>query len=243
MNRVPHGRIEPAFDADDLDRRVCAARGDGIAGDQPAAADRDDENVEVGRVFQHFERDGALTGDDVRIVVRMHPDQIALGRDRLGARLRFGERLAVEHDVGAMRLGGFDFHERRRHRHDNGGGDIQAPGVIGHRLGMVAGRHGDDAAAALFGRQGGELDAGAALLERIGDLQILVFDEDLGTGKRRQRRRGQERRAQHMAVDGAPGGLDVGQRHHGESPAVGPRLRLLHRQPVFTICTVVLARG
>ena len=114
MDRVPHRRIERAFDADDFDRRHFGAGGDGVAGDETAAADRDDERLEIGRVLEHFQRNGALTGDDVRIVVRMHPDQIALGGDRLGPRLRLRKGLAVEHDICAERLGGFDFHERRR---------------------------------------------------------------------------------------------------------------------------------
>ena len=155
------------------------ARGDGVAGDKTAAADRDDERLEIGRVLQHFQRNGALAGDDVRIVVRMHPDQIALGGDRLGPCLRFHKRLAVQHDHRAQRLGGFDFHERRRLRHDDGRRYGKAAGVIGDRLGVVAGGHCDDAAAALFGAERGKLDAGAALLERVGDLQILVLDEDL----------------------------------------------------------------
>ena len=135
-------------------------------------------------------------------------------RDRLGARLRFRHRLAVENDGGAERLGRLDFHERRRHRHDDGRRDGETAGVIGDRLGVIAGRHRDDAAAALVGGERGKLDAGAALLERVRDLQILVFDEDLGAGQRRQRRRRQQRRAQHVAADRAAGRLDIGERHH-----------------------------
>ena len=58
-----------------------------------------------GIVFQHLERDRALAGDDVRVVVGMDPD-----RDRarcaiaLGARLRLRDGFAVEHDLGAMSL-------------------------------------------------------------------------------------------------------------------------------------------
>ena len=100
------------------------------------------------------------------------------------------------------------------YRHDDGRRYGQTAGVIGDRLGVVAGGHRDDAAAALFGAECGELDAGAALLERVGDLQVLVFDENLGAGERRQRRRRQQRRAQHMAGDGAPGGFDIGKRYH-----------------------------
>ncbi len=84
-------------------------------------------------------------------------------------------------------------------------------GMIGDRLRVVAGRHRDDAAAALVVAKRRELDAGAALLERIGDLQILVFDIDVGARERGQRRRRQQRRAQHVTGDGAPGGLDIGE--------------------------------
>ena len=80
VQRVPHRRIERALDADDLDRGFDRPRGDRIAGDQSAAADRDHQHVEVGRLLQHFERDGALPGDHVRIVIGMHPDQRALAR-------------------------------------------------------------------------------------------------------------------------------------------------------------------
>ena len=56
-------------------------------------------HVEVGDVLQHFQRDGALPGDDVRVVVRVHDDEAALGLDLLAARLRLGHGLAVEHHL------------------------------------------------------------------------------------------------------------------------------------------------
>ena len=94
------------------------------------------------------------------------------------ALLGLRHRLAVEHHLGAMRARRRHLHERRRHRHDDGGRNAEPGGMIGHRLGMVAGRHGDDAAFALGLAERRELDERAALLERIGDLQVLVFDVD-----------------------------------------------------------------
>ena len=42
-----------------------------------------------GTVLQHFERDGALPGDDARVVVRMHLDvSLRSAADCLDARLR-----------------------------------------------------------------------------------------------------------------------------------------------------------
>jgi len=143
----------------------------------------------------------------------MHPDEIAFGRDRLGARLRLRERFPVKDDGGAKRLGRLHLHERGRHRHDDGRRNGKPPGMIGHRLGVVAGGHGDHAAAAFALAERGELHARAALLEGVGDLQILVFDENLGAGQGGERRRRECGRAQHMPGDHAPRRLDIGERH------------------------------
>src|SRR3954468_18956634 len=53
--------------------------------------------------------------------------------------------------------------------------------MIGDALGMIAGRHGDDAAAALIRRQRGEAVQRATFLERGGELQVLEFEPDLAT--------------------------------------------------------------
>ena len=82
---VPQRRIKRALDADDLDFRPCRLGGDRHARDQPAAADGNDQQVEIGRVGEHFERDGALAGDHLRIVERMHEDEALVRRDFLGA--------------------------------------------------------------------------------------------------------------------------------------------------------------
>ena len=209
VQRVPHRRIKRGFGADDLDLGLHRACGDGIAGNQTAAADRDHQHVEIGSFLQHLERDGALPGDDARIVVGMHQRESAFGQDLLAARLRFRHAFAVEHHLGAVRLGRRHLHERRRHRHDDGRRNLEPRGVIGHRLGVIAGRHGDDAALALGLAERGELHQRAAVLERIGDLQIFVFDVDVGAGERRQPRRRQHGRAQHGALDHATGCFDI----------------------------------
>ena len=118
--------------------------------------------------------------------------------DLLGAHLRVRHGLAVQHHGGAVRFGRGDLHERRRHRHHDGRRNVQPPGVIGDRLRVIAGRHRDDAARAFGFAQRGELHERAALLERVGDLQVLVFDPHLRAGELRQLRRGQHRRAQHL---------------------------------------------
>ena len=71
---ILHRRIELGLDADHLDVGLERLGGDRNAGNQPAAADRDDQRVEVRRVLEHFERDGPGAGDDLRIVERMDED-------------------------------------------------------------------------------------------------------------------------------------------------------------------------
>ena len=91
----------------------------------------------------------AITAD---VVIGMDPGEAALARQRLArCACASAMRLAFEHDLGAVRLRRLDLHERRRHRHDDGGGDAEPRRVVGDRLGVVAGRHGDDAARALLG--------------------------------------------------------------------------------------------
>ena len=168
--------------------------------------------VEIRLVLQHFERDRALPGDDARIVVRM---------DRMKSRSRasVSARTCASATVSPCRttsapyaLVAAIFTERRGHRHHDGRGDAEPRRVVGDGLRVIAGRHRDHAARAIVAVERGELVERAALLERIGDLQILVFDEHLGAGQLREPRRRQHRRAQNAAVDDRLGVLDVGQR-------------------------------
>ncbi len=151
FQRVEHRGIERALDADDLDGGPDAACRNRVAGDQPAAADRHHQHVEVRRILQHLERDGPLPGDDMRIVIRVHPDERTLGGERLGTHLRVGDGFAMQHNSRAIGFGRGDLHERRRDRHHDRRRNAKPARVIGDRLRVIAGRHRDDAARA-FGR-------------------------------------------------------------------------------------------
>jgi hypothetical protein len=95
--------------------------------------------------------------------------------------------------------------EGRAERHHDGGRNAEASGVIGDALGMIARRHGDDAARAFFRRQRQQLGEGAAFLERGGELKILEFEPDLATGDVRQGARDAQGRMLNDAFDGARG--------------------------------------
>ena len=207
--RVPERRIERRFCTDDLDGGSLCARRHRVAGDQPAAPDRNHEQVEVGNLFQHFERNRPLPGDHPFVVIGVDEGEAALPCDRLGPHLRLRNRFAVEHHLGAVGLCRLDLHERGRYRHHDRDRNAQPPGVVGDRLRMIAGRHRNDAAGALGWRERSELVEGAALLERIGDLEVLIFDEDLRAGQRRQFGRRQHRRTQDVARNDTPRRLDI----------------------------------
>ena len=102
-------------------------------------------------VLQHLQRDRALARDDARIVVGMDEDELA--RRRPGDAPRWPASASVSPcstTARAVPARVLDLGVGREGRHDDGGRDAEPAGVIGHALGVVAGRHGDDAALALL---------------------------------------------------------------------------------------------
>ncbi len=75
------------LDADDPGVRVQRLGGGRGAGDEPAAPDGDEEQVERAGVLDELEGRGALAGHDERIVVGVDDRRAALGRQRGGERL------------------------------------------------------------------------------------------------------------------------------------------------------------
>ncbi len=154
LQHAVHRRIERRLDADDLDLRRQRLGGDGDAGNQPAAADRHDQQVEIGASGQHFERDRSLPGDDRGVVIGVHQDEAALARQLVGGAAGVDQAVAAQHDLGAERLGAVDLGERRPRRHHDRRRDAEAARVVGDALRVVAGRHRDDAGAAFLRRRG-----------------------------------------------------------------------------------------
>ncbi len=149
-----HRRIELHLDADDLDRGLDVLGGDGDAANDPAAADRHDDAVEVGRVLEHLDADRALSGDDLVVVIGVDEKEALFLDQGLGGDLAVGQRLARQDDTGAMRPGALDLGRGRRLRHHDGGRDAEPLGMIGDGLRMIAGRHGDDAAGPFLSASG-----------------------------------------------------------------------------------------
>ncbi len=179
LDDVVHRRIELGLHADDAQVRLDRFGRNRDAGDQPAAADRHHQRVEFRHGLKHFERDGALACDDQGIVIGMDHGQVVRLAVRAGEFGRLLQRGSGNHDLGAVTPGVLDFHHRRPHRHHDGGGNAEQAGVIGHALGVIAGRHRDHAASPLVRRQRGQAIERAALLEGRGELQVLEFEPEL----------------------------------------------------------------
>ena len=121
-----HRRIELGLDSDQLQVRLDRAGRDRHARHQPAAADRDHDQVEVGRILEHFERDRPGARDHLRIVERVDEAIAFLERELAGARIGVVEHVAVEHDGGAVPFGLGDLHRRGGRGHDDDRRDAEA---------------------------------------------------------------------------------------------------------------------
>ncbi len=211
-----HRRPALALHPDHHDVGTQGLGDDGHPRDEPTATDRHDQRVDLGVVGQQLEGHGALAGHDGGVVVGVDQRAALGGLDPTGLGGGAGEVGAGQHHAGAEHLGAVDLHERGGGRHHDRGVDAEPHGVSGNGLGVVAGGHRHHARhlrarRRVLGHQEGEAVGRAALLERRGELQVLVLEDD--------------RQAHHVAEglgpgagrpldgtgDALGGGLDVGQ--------------------------------
>ena len=153
--RLVHGVGVERLDADDAHLRHHRLDVAADAGDQPAAADRHEHGVQLAALAMTHDlvADGALAGDDQRIVEGMDEGEAGLGDEPIAVRLRVRVAVAGEHHLGAARPHRLHLDRRRRLRHDDDGAQAELLRRIGDALGVVAGARGDHAARALVGGQ------------------------------------------------------------------------------------------
>ena len=186
VDRVPRRREALGLHADDVQVGAERLRRRRHAGDQAAAADGDDQGVDLGLLGEHLERDRALAGDHRQVVERMDDGVAALLGELQAGDARVLEGVADEDDLGAEAARVLDLHARGEARHDDRRRDAHALRVVGDRLGVVAGRDREHALGALGGRELRHLVERAALLERGGELQVLELEEDGAAADLRQ---------------------------------------------------------
>ena len=152
------------------------------ARDQPAAADGNDQHVEIGDGVQHLQRYRSLTGNDQRIVVGMDEGEAVAVGDAMGKGFGVAQRVAMKKDAGAIGLGPLHLREGGLGRHDDGRRYAETGGVISDTLGVIAGGHGDDALCRFSRRKAFQLVERAALLERTGVMQAFQLEVNAAAG-------------------------------------------------------------
>ena len=183
-----------------------AERG-GDPADQPAAADRHHDLLHARAVGEDLGAHGALTGDDVGVVVGRDQRPAGLGDRGVGGRLALVGGHA--HQPGAQRGHGLDLGLDRVVRHDHGARDAEAPRDPGQRAPVVARGVGDQAGRPALGREAARGVEGAAQLERADRLEVLALHREAG-------RELLDRRPHRDALEHRGGRGDVGrteQRH------------------------------
>ena len=212
-HRLAHRRIERGLGAINGDVRLDALGRHRHARDQSASAHRHHQRVQAGHIFQHFQRQSALAGDDFGVVVGMDESEAFAIGDGAGGGPGFLQVIAFQHHPGAEIAGVLDLGEGGGFRHHDGGGNAQPAGMIGHALGVIAGAHGGDAALFLVRRQRLEAVERAALFERRGELPVFEFEMDLATRDLGQGARMAHRRALNLAGDHLCRGADIVKRY------------------------------
>jgi len=107
----------------------------------------------------------------------MHHDGIPLAPQPLADHRPVLARAVIQHHLGAQLPGTLDLHGRRVGGHDDDGGQAHQRGAVGHPLGVIARRDGDDAAGMARLVDAADLVVGAAELERANPLQRLKFQQ------------------------------------------------------------------
>ena len=123
--------------------------------------------------------DGALPGDDVRIVEGRDQRHPARALHLVTPHLRVGVGVTSEDDLGTEVAHGLHLDVGRGLRHHDHGRDAEPPRGEGDALRVITGARGNHAACALVWPQVRDLVVGAAQLEAEDGLQILALEQDL----------------------------------------------------------------
>ncbi len=173
------GGLHPddAHGSSELGRLLFDRAGD--SRDEPSAADRNEDGVDIRLLLQDLETERALTHYYVAVVEGVDEDGARLLRELGRCAQRLIDDVAAQLDVGAILLGGRELRQGDAHRHEDGRADAQLARCEGHALGVVAGRGGDDSACLLVVAQVHKPVVRTADLVGTGALQVLAFEPDI----------------------------------------------------------------
>ena len=165
----------------------------GGTGDQTAAADRNEQAVEIRIFLKQLDAGRTLSEDHIDIVGGMQKRRSTLLHQ--SSRLVFSilrSRFTAD-DLPAVGPGRVYFNLRGGRGHGDAGRHARVSSGQRDRLGEITGRMRDHAPRFLVVRQASDRVAGPTNLERTGSLEILAFEEQRGSDFRIERTRCQHR--------------------------------------------------
>ena len=171
-----HGSHNAGLHADDLAGGLELLDGESHTGDQTAAADGDHDLLHFGELLQNLQTDGALTGNDIRIIEGMREGVAVLLGETLGLAGGVIVNAGDQNHFSTVVAGSLHLGDGSALGHADHGLDAQLRGGQSNALSMVAGGAGDDAVRSFLRSQGTDLVVGAADLESAGELQVLRLD-------------------------------------------------------------------
>jgi len=199
---IAHSRGVFRLNADDPDIRTNSLNIGRDAGNQATTAYRNKNRFDVAiTLAQNLGADGALAGNDVRVVKGVDKNEVLL-------RLEFGrpgERLvvivSVQDNFATQYAHRVDFDAWRRHRHHDNGTHAAVLRREGDALRVIAGRAADDPVGGFGIAQRGDFVVGPAQLERKHALQVFTLEKDAVAEPLRQVGRQLQRRLNGDIVD------------------------------------------
>jgi len=175
--RIPGVRGEFRLDADDRGARAPGADRRGDPGDQPAAADRHDDEVHVRKLLGYLEPDRALSGDHLAVVERRDDKVPVLGGQPGGYGEPRGERRRTPYQLRAVALDRVGLRPGRGLRHHHNRVHAEQRGGIRDRVPVIAARVRHDAVFPGLVEPGGDRGVRSPQLERARWLQRLRLDQ------------------------------------------------------------------
>ncbi len=118
--------------------------------DQPAAADGTEDGFDVWQILQNFQRDGALSGDDLFVVVGRDDLVVVLLREFFRLGFAFVAAGTNKDDLRAVASGSFDLDLWRVLGHHYDGFRAEFASRVRDALCMISARVSDDSATALL---------------------------------------------------------------------------------------------
>ena len=179
------------------------------AGNEPAAADRHDDQVDLGHVLDDLQAEARVAGDDVVVVERVQ--EVEAGRLELLDHREELRHLGREADLAAVAARGFDLRPWRALGHDDRDVNALRPSGVRDRLGRVPRAHRHHPGALRLGRQARHRVHRPPHLERAGALEVLELEVRLGADPFAQRAARDEGRSEDVPRDRRPGEPRVGE--------------------------------